>query len=797
MSKRYIITDEGITESEVSGELKAKTPPPPQAQRQSNGKPPSPEAVRRKPPPDARQPQQGARKPPPDARQPQQGARQPQASSAKPRPKQPPKKNKRKVHPVKRTIAVIGTTLLSLILLAVITGSIVAAAMVVYVINFAEEYRNDVIDIDPFSGVNLDYTSFIYGYDETGNPVELASISRGANRIPVKLEQVPKHVQDAFVYTEDERFYEHHGVDWKRTFTAFINEILQMWGRQGGSTITQQLVKNVTGDDDENWERKMREIFRASYLEQYVPKSKILEAYLNWIGFGGSAHGIQAASMKYFGKDVSELTIAEGASLAAIPKNPNIWNPFANLDMNLERQKTVLLLMYQNAAISENEYREALAEELIFRDPNAPSDDDKLSSGIQSWFVDMVIRDVTWDLARSYGVSLDEASDMLYNGGYEVYATVDLKMQEALEAKYKDWTTFSSEVRLDPPNSAAICIDYMGNIKAVVGGIGEKAGSNIWSHADRAERSPGSCIKPIASYSYAIEHDLMTWSTIHINKPLDNWALDESTGRMRQGPYNYNSRSWDHGGYFTFQALQRSLNTVPAQLVQKATPPAVFDFLQYNYRITTLSAYDAALAPLSIGALTTGMHLKELVASYQPFGNAGIYYSPTTYTRVVDSNGRVILENKYIPFQSLNKETAYVMNKLMQTVIEGPNGTGRAAKLPNVTVVGKTGTSDNWHDITFVGCTPEYVSGIWYGYDTPKAMQPSPYYGSAQVWKNVFGDIMEEAGGGSFPSNPDVRELYFCSNTGLIASGSCPTGGLGYYKSTNVPSMCSGNHGGG
>ena len=241
-------------------------------------------------------------------------------------PKKNAKKKKRKVNPIKRTLAVIGTTILSLFLIVIITGSIIAAALTVYVLQFVDQEQVDI----SLSDLDLDYTTFIYAYDENEALIELASISRNADRIPVSIDRVPQHVQDAFVYTEDERFYEHAGVDWKRTFTAFLNEILEfLGGRQGGSTITQQLVKNVTGDDEQNADRKLREIFRSAALEKYSTKSDILEAYLNYIGFGGSTAGIQADSLKYFGKDVSELSIAEGACLAAIPKQPNYYNPFA------------------------------------------------------------------------------------------------------------------------------------------------------------------------------------------------------------------------------------------------------------------------------------------------------------------------------------------------------------------------------------------------------------------------------------------------------------------------------------
>lgn len=717
------------------------------------------------------------------------------------------KKKKRKVNPIKRTLAVIGTTILSLFLIVIITCSIIAAALTVYVLQFADQ---DTVDIS-LSDLNLDYTTFIYGYDENDAIVELASISRNADRIPVSIDRVPQHVQDAFVYTEDERFYEHAGVDWKRTFTAFLNEFLHfLGGKQGGSTITQQLVKNVTGDDKADWDRKMREIFRAAQLERYSPKPTILEAYLNYIGFGGSSAGIQAASLKYFGKDVSELTIAEGACLAAIPQSPEVLNPFykghadkegeykgifrTGKERNLTRQKTVLWQMYKNACISKKQYEEALAEEIHFVDPNAKKDDDDGGSSMQDWFVDMVIFDVMAEFQDMYGIDQKEAESMLYNGGYEVYATVDIEMQKAVEAKYRDYTTFSENVLADPPNSAFICMDYSGNIKAVVGDIGEKASVMAWNNATRGKRSPGSCIKPITSYGYGMEYDFYTWSTVFTNKPLDTPVVDEN-GVARKWPYNYNSKSWDYGGYYTFQALQRSLNTIPAQLIERETPQAVFEFLQNRFQITTLVADDANIAPLSVGALTEGLTLKELVAAYQPFGNGGKYYKPTSFTQVVDSNGKVVIQHKYTPIQSISKESAYVMNKLLQTVIEGPNGTGRAARLVNTPLIGKTGTSQNWHDLSFVGCTPDYVSGVWYGYkDNPREIPTGTYYSSSQVWKNVFGDIAEAEEGKEFPECQDVRELYYCTKTGLLASGTCPTGSIGYYKSTNIPEMCSGHH---
>lgn len=691
-------------------------------------------------------------------------------------------KKKKKSNPIKKTFTVIGSVVLSLILVSVISISIIATALTVYVMQFREKTP---IDID-LENLDLAYTTFIYGYDEYGNEVELANISRGADRMPVSLERVPQHVRDAFVYTEDERFYEHTGVDWKRTFGAFVNEILDLQDRFGGSTITQQLIKNVTGDDSPTWDRKLREVFRAADLEKYRTKDEILEAYLNCIGFGGRTSGIQAAALKYFGKDVSELDLAEGACLAAIPKNPEKLNPFADPEANKERQEVVLGLMLSNAAISQEQYNEAINEELQFRDTSTEKREDQ----IRNWYLDMVIRDVSNDLMDLYGVTWQEANDMLYNGGYTIYTPVDLKMQEQIEEKFKDYSTFSNRVLSDPPQAAFIVLDYTGNVLAVAGAIGEKATTDAFNYATMDPRQPGSSWKPLAGYGYSIENDLITWSTIMQDLPID--IPDENNpGHTRKWPTNYSSSSrsnvWSGGSYYIFQALQRSLNTVSARLVKQAEPTKVFDFVQSRFQFTTLNAYDADLSPMSVGALNKGVTLRELVAAYQVFGNGGQYFSPTSYTYVLDPAGEVVLQNNYTPIQSLSEESAYVMNKLLQQVIEGPNGTGKAAKLSNVPVVGKTGTSQNWADNLFVGCTPDYVSGVWYGYPDHKEVPSGVYYGTAQLWKNIFGDIANQGERTEFPECDTVIETSYCANTGLVAGSNCPKGGTGYYKSTYAP----------
>lgn len=703
------------------------------------------------------------------------------------------KKKKKKSNPVKKTFAVIGTTLLSLVLIVLITGSILAAAMTVYVVQFVQ---NTTIDID-LDSLDEQSSSFIYAYDENDALVQMKKLSRNVDRVPVSIDEIPQHVQNAFVYTEDARFFEHQGVDWKRTFGAFINEIVNIWGtRQGGSTITQQLVKNVTGDSKARWDRKMREIIRASQIEQYCTKSDILEAYLNYIGFGGKTAGIEAASQKYFGKHVGELTIAEGACLAGIPKNPEVVNPWVDPEACLERQKIVLSNMLEYGAISEHEYNAAVNEEIHFRSRNDVDNSYTANdNGIQNWFVDMVIDDVINDFMDLYGIEYEEASDRLYNGGYKVYTTCDVEMQLEVEKKYQDYSTFSDTVLTNPPQSAFIAMDYNGNILAVVGAVGEKAGDNVLNYATMTWQQPGSCIKPITTYSYGIEHDIINYSSIFIDQPIE--IEDENDYRAtRQWPSNYTD-IWSMENVFIYQALERSLNTVPAQLAELIGPNDLLSFVQNKYQISTLAVDDANLAPMAVGALTDGVYLRELVAAYQPFGNLGKYYTPTSYTRVEGPGGELVLDHAYTPIQSIGEDTAYIMNKMMQQVISGPNGTGTAAQLRNIPVAGKTGTTQNYADLLFVGCTPNYVSGIWYGYDNNESVEEGTYYSAAQIWKNVFGDIAEKGDLTRFPECNEVEEYYFCAETGLISNGNCKQGGVGYYKKSSLPetcTVCKGSH---
>ena len=721
------------------------------------------------------------------------------------------RKRRKKSNPILKTLAVIGTTFLSLFLIVVITLCIVATALTVYVIKFME--NSESVDIDLY---NLDVmtTSFIYAEDpETGEQIEIHRMSQDANRILVSLDDIPQHVRDAFISTEDERFYEHEGVDFKRTFLAFANYFLHFWDEnQGGSTITQQLVKNITGDDKQDPARKMREIFRAMNLEREYPKDVILEAYLNYIGFGGNTYGIQAAANKYFDKDVSELTVAEAACLAAIPKSTVQYNPLVHPENNEKRRNNVVLpTMLENGFISSEQYEEAINEQIIYAGQHLDEETGEIveeDAVIQDWFVDMVIFDVARDFQKKYGIDTqEEAIAKISNGGYRIYATVDIDIQKEMEAKYLDNSTFAKETLSNPPQSAAIIMDYNGCIKGVVGGIGRKPNPMCYNRATMAKRSIGSTVKPISSYGYALYSDYINWSTVFFDEPIEV-VKDWNTMEKMKWPKNY-SNVWTGQRFFTYDALQRSLNTIPAQLVDQLTPKAVFDFMQNNMQITSLVAADADYSAMTVGGLTDGITLLELASAYQAFGNSGKIYKPISYYKVLDSNGNVVLDNTDNSFiQAIDADTAYVMNKLLQTVVYGPSGTGRAAKIDNVVIAAKTGTSQEWVDLAFVGVTPGYVSAVWYGYDeaykydeqTGKYVPNSCkdlYYSSAVVWKNIFGNIMTEKDSGTdFAENPNVLKLDYCTVTGLLAGPNCTAKAEGYYKPTNIPSFCNGDHSG-
>ncbi len=756
-------------------------------------------------------------------------------------PPPPEKKKKKKRHSLgfrifKKLMAVIATTLLSLFLVMIITGTIVATALTVYVLDFMDDSTTIT-----FQELESGNDTFIYGIktDENGNEtiVQLHKVKSTVQRIPVTIDKIPQHVRDAFVYTEDERFYTHDGVDYKRTFSAFLNMFLHIYDtEQGGSTITQQLIKNLTGDDEHSPQRKIREIFSAMQLEKTYSKDEILEEYLNYISFGGARNGIEIAAIQYFGKSVDELTVPEAAVLAAIPKSPEEYGPFVayyedddprktllvdGKANNKNRQKYVLYKLYDNGAITYDEYQEYLNTPIIYTDSEEykklhPEDfAEQLAKEHQaySWALDAIYFEAADFIMKEYDIDdQDEAIKRINKGGYKIYSKIDDKMQSYVEEKFKDpnnliatdnlrrWVDIDGDGNITDqesiPHVAFVALGYDGSVKATVGNWGEKKESLITNYAVTDKRSIGSTIKPVSTYGLALETDHIHWGSVYQDKAVDK---DENG---RPWPTNYSTGSdISISGItnFIYYFLQKSYNTVPAQLCKELTPEAVFKFSKEKLGMDLieppLSPNDMAVAPLSVGSLTEGLTLENLVNAYIPYGNEGIYNEAHIITKIEDSNHNVIYENNGNPRQAVSDETAWVMNRMLKNVVE--NGTGTGARLANKVVAGKTGTTENWWDSAFVGLTRDFASGVTVGYMGYRDSQTLPTnFHACDVWKTIIGDYAQEEyadTGSDFDPVKTVIASPWCTTSGKIAGQYCPKSGMnGYWKSTNAP-QCDGH----
>ena len=693
---------------------------------------------------------------------------------------------------VQNVMGHIGRLFVTLFLIGVITGCVVVTAVTIYVMNFMETDAG--IDLD---NVSMAQTTIFYAADTNGEMEEVYRMSADENHIEVTLDQIPQYVQDAFVCTEDKRFYEHSGVDWFRTISVTAQYLLKM-GDQGGSTITQQVVKNLTLDDDVTPVRKIREIFRAIQLEKEYSKDEILETYLNVIFMGGNNRGVEAASQAYFGCHVWELTVPQAASLAAMTRAPNNYRPDLYPEKNkVRRDEYTLKVMLEEGKITQAEYEEYVNTPVVAVDNSDSGTDEGQSGqsaqGVTSYYIDAVIEEVIADLIEQNDWTREYATDRLKRGGYRIYMNVNPTYQQILEEKFLDWQTFSPNQLSENgngelPQAAFVLMDYEGRVLALVGGKGEKTQSRGFNRATQAGRSPGSAIKPIAVYAPALEYDLINWSTVLVDSPV-----------MQLNGKNYPSNfSGQYEGEVTVvYALRKSLNTIPMKIIQTLTTERSVDFMENKVGITTLLKDGSDYGPsLSLGSVTNGIYLDELTAAYAPFGNGGYYYEPATYSRIEDANGNIIYDNTSAQNRAISEDTAAIMNRLLRQVVIGDQGTGHRAAMGNMEVIGKTGTSQDYHDRLFVGLTPYYIGGFWTGYDTPAELPESQLYAPDKVWNTVMTDIHEGLEAKSFELSGDVVAIEFCTESGMAVGPNCTKTETGYYKKNAKPEICDYPHGG-
>ena len=745
-----------------------------------------------------------------------------------------PRRNKKKKMTAGRVLGAIMRFIASCLCVCIILGSVAAVAVSLYVVKETQG-DSDLLDL---TQLELAYTTIIYSQqiNDQGQPewVEYQRLqSPEENRIWKPLNEISPYIQHAFVAVEDENFYTHPGFSFKRTVLAAINEVFRkltgsyLTGSQlGASTIEQQLIKNITGEDEssgiEGYARKVKEIFRAIALDNRFSKEEILEAYLNTIGLSGNTAGVEAGANQYFGKSAADVTIAEAASIAAITKNPSRFNPYTNPEEHLKRRDDIILFMQQQGYITQAEAEAAWATPLNLVEKT--TDENAAVQTDYSWFTDQVISEVIDDLVAENPLGRENwdraaANDYLYNGGLRIYSTVDTEVQTALENVWlegKYWEPMPIENYDDPNNpddtprtittqAAGVVINYKGELCGVVGGLGQKTENRGFNRGTEMERQVGSTMKGVAAYPLGIDMDLINYSSVLMD---DYFPISDGKGGTRTDwPSNWSGR-YSHSMTTVYEALKQSLNTVAVRVGDWVTPRTMFEFARETLGITTLDENsDVDLAPMVLGATTTGLSPYELAGAYMMYGDGGRMTSLHSYTSVRDYQGNEILEKDIVTTQAIGEDTAYIMNRLLHSVLFDAGGTARGIH-PDANVmdsIGKTGTTNDNKDVWFVGLTPKYVMATWYGYNENEPMDD---YNNYYIYKNkgsqkghpgasAFAEVMDTVQADDEIVTWDMPETVekgaFCTISGDIPTDGCPRG-TGYYKTGVQRGVCTGIH---
>ena len=748
-----------------------------------------------------------------------------------------PRRNKKKKMTAGRVLGAIMRFIASCLCVCIILGSVAAVAVSLYVVKETQG-DSDLLDLTQHE---LAYTTIIYSQqiNDQGQPewVEYQRLqSPEENRIWKPLNEISPYIQHAFVAVEDENFYTHPGFSFKRTVLAAINEVFRkltgsyLTGSQlGASTIEQQLIKNITGEDEssgiEGYARKVKEIFRAIALDNRFSKEEILEAYLNTIGLTGNTAGVEAGANQYFGKSAADVTIAEAASIAAITKNPSRFNPYTNPEEHLKRRDDIILFMQQQGYITQAEAEAAWATPLNLVEKT--TDENAAVQTDYSWFTDYLIEEVIADLVEANPLNRDDwnreaANDYLHNGGLRIYATVDPEVQSVMENVWlegKYWEPMPIE-NYDDPNdpddtprtittqAAGVVINYKGELVGVAGGLGRKTENRGFNRGTGMTRQVGSTMKAVAAYPLGIDMDLINYSSVLMD---DYFPIPDGKGGTRTDwPSNWSGR-YSHSMTTVYEALKQSLNTVAVRVGDWVTPRTMFEFARETLGITTLDENsDIDLAPMVLGATTTGLSPYELAGAYMMYGDGGRMTSLHSYTSVRDYQGNEILEKDIVTTQAIGEDTAYIMNRLLHSVLFDRGGTAYGIH-PDANVmdsIGKTGTTNDNKDVWFVGLTPKYVMATWYGYDQNEPMDD---YNSYYIYKNkgsqkghpgasAFAEVMDTIQADLSEEEivewekPDSVEIgAFCTISGDIPTDGCPRG-TGYYKTGVQRGVCTGIH---
>lgn len=620
-------------------------------------------------------------------------------------------------------------------------------------------------------------TSYIY--DSEGNVIAMLTGRENQNREPVFYKDTPEFLSKAFIAIEDERFESHIGIDLKRIGSAIYEEFLTSGSGHGGSTITQQVVRNITLRTERTLKRKVQEWYLAISLERMMNKWQILELYMNVIYMGNGCYGVQSASNMYFGKQVKDLTLAEAAILAGITNSPTNYDPYNNYtekgrDNALKRGRTILGKMHDLEFITDIQYENALAEEIVFADKDALTKDIK----VHNYFVDHVINEVAKDLMEKQGLSLQMALTTIHSYGIIIHTTMDPQIQEIVDDVFTDDKYFHENENIDQiPQAGMVIMDPLnGKVLAMRGGYGEKTANQTLNRATQIERPAGSSFKPLSVFAPALDRRLITPATIIDDSPVYMLGIEN-----KKYPVNY-TRYYE--GLMTVRyAVKRSVNVPAAKVYMMFNNPNI----PLEYLRKAGIDRDQKNLSLALGGLERGVSPLEMTAAYVPFANKGIYYKPICYTKVTDKDGNILLENKPEYTAVYDEATAYVMTDILKDVNSGSRRAGElggtAAKLGTIRngegqlipTAGKTGTTDDDLDRWYVGYSIYYTSAVWYGYDQPATISgiPNNDNPAALIWNGVMTKLHENKQPKDFPRPSDVVKKAICVYSGKTPTQDC------------------------
>ena len=670
---------------------------------------------------------------------------------------------------------------------------------------------------------NMDEPSYVYFVNADGNIEELQRVHASTKWKNAEYEEIPEHLINAAVAIEDKRFYEHQGVDWITTIKAFGNMFL---GDEtvGGSSITQQLIKNRTKDDSVTVQRKVLEFFRATIVEKNYDKDTIMELYMNSIYLGQGCRGVKSAAETYFGKELRMLSLAECASLISITNNPSLFDPYSKnefvydgvvmngMQRNKHRQKLVLMEMLNQGYITKDEYEVALAQELVLKNGVPEAEKwmectretcdyggltktfSKTSGGsayvcpscamvmpiaesnsqvVYTYFVDTVLEDVAKALAERDGISewnddiFQNYMELISRSGYRIYSTFDEDVQQDVDNIYQNLHQIPSPSSSRQLQSAIVIIDNdTGDIVAMAGGVGKDKEHFGYNRATNAKLQPGSSIKPLSVYAPGFQQGTLSPATVIKDLPLSTsggaWPKNDTR------TYNYS--------YVIYDGITKSVNAVAANTLVKIGEQYGFDFLSESFGVDTMNPdKDVSVAALAIGAPYTGVTVRAMANAYATFPNDGIYREARTFTKVYDSNGNLVLDNTQFSEQILSKKTVDYMNYCL--VAGTASGTGHEANLAGsygITTGGKTGTSGSNKDRWYCGFTGYYTAAVWCGFDQPETIYTTNCNNpSAVLFKRVMGPLHKGLENKALYDSGAMRGVSVCLDSGLLATEAC------------------------